>query len=252
MKPRLIILAAGEGRRLGGKVKTLVSFTGYGTALYGIADNLARHVEHVTVVAGYRRWQLFEAVPSVFGRFGLEAGVVLNDSWKSTNTAYSLALALESVMWACGVLVCNADLVFINPLKVGLVPSLDDQHTSWALCDPEVTEDEEAVLVRFEAIGGKTRVGVIGKIGTGDAEAVGLYYLSPTLCAAYLDTWRRMPRGERAKAYHEDVLNTLDPQRLNMEPWVLPGAAKVLEFDTPEDVERIEAELDGADYKNLL
>ena len=109
-KPRAVILAAGCGRRmeseLGGDPKCMLSF-GEETLLerqFRILEECGIERCNILVVAGYSRDRL--CIPS-------DASIIVNERFETTDNAYSLELALDSIRDVRGeVLVLDSDLAY--------------------------------------------------------------------------------------------------------------------------------------------
>lgn len=121
---RAVILAAGNGRRLGATrgPKALLEVGG-STILERQVDALrAAGVRDVVVVVGYQRERVVEACAPLGRRLGVRFTFVENESWAETNTAYSMSLAAP-FMVGQPTFTLNGDVLFprslLRDLRVG-------------------------------------------------------------------------------------------------------------------------------------
>lgn len=110
---RAIILAAGQGVVLDGMIKCLIRHPSDGRPLLEHALDAFAGLQ-VTVVVGYRAVEIMQSYPRLH--------YVFNEEWAVTNSAYSLALALDSE--PC--LVVSGDIFFRHSLVRHLLASPED------------------------------------------------------------------------------------------------------------------------------
>lgn len=107
-----VIAAAGFGSRLGmGMPKCMIEVEGR-TVLSRLVDTLAPHVSTIHLVVGYRE----EMVIEYCARHHRDVVVVRNTEFRTTNTAYSLALGARHLSGK--VLYLDGDLL-LDPASVG-------------------------------------------------------------------------------------------------------------------------------------
>ncbi len=158
---RVIILAAGKGRRLGlGLPKCLTPIVEGYTILDLQLHHLHRLVEQVTVVVGHREELVRRLYP--------ECHFVSNAEYETTNTAFSLALALEhageeDVLWV------NGDVVF-DPQVLDRIVARGKSALATKRCN---TGDEE-VKYRADTDGRLTAVSKGLTDGLGEAVGVNI------------------------------------------------------------------------------
>lgn len=221
---QLIILAAGMATRLEGvstaRPKALLDIHGQ-PLLHHQIDVIASafDLERTVVVVGYR----MEVVREVGGA---QLTYVENPDFASTNTATSLAMALEA--HPVDTLLLNGD-VYLD----GTAAAAVRDHRTAALCDFRETLTAEDVQV---VVGEDDSIERIGKDIGGVGEAVGLYRLTEADAHAYLAEYRPTDDGQR---YYEDVFNRLLADgRLTMTAAPL-GSAAAMEVDDGNDLDRL-------------
>ncbi len=218
---RAIVLCAGAGVRVAELTR------GRPKSFLPIADETLIHrqlrllkeagVEDVTLVVGFQA-KLFR--DTFAGHQFVE-----NPDYRSTNTAYSLSLALRTTEEKT-VLVMNADVFFDETVLPGVlahaggcVAALDRKRNG---------EEEIKVLLANDQITG------LGKYVNEDlsiGEAFGVYKLSPTM-ARYLR--REILLQNNPKAFYERAIDQLLRGGHIMNVYDI-GEAFCMEIDTPED-----------------
>jgi choline kinase len=108
-----VILLAGEGRRLGGKIPKCLNIIGGKTILERQLSSLGKvGVEKAVCVVGYERQQVQRRVTECWNG---DVRFVENDVYKTTNTIYSLWLAIKHIeddfIYMNGDVVFRADLL---------------------------------------------------------------------------------------------------------------------------------------------
>lgn len=239
----LVILAAGMGRRLGREAKPIKNIEGYGKPLRKTMELFRPYCDKVLVVVGYEYEKVMdEAESAALALDYKELLIVVNESYNSTNTAASLAIALEEVRGP--VLVSNGDLVFFDKNKVRdlLDPYFGDafRDSSWAATHRKDVPRDEDIKVWTEG----TQIKSIGK-KSGPyrfrfqcwGEAVGVYRFSEEFALAFRGI---VKEGDFASKYYEDIVSKYCRK---LEFLCAEVGDLVREFDTPEDVKEIEARL---------
>jgi CTP:molybdopterin cytidylyltransferase MocA len=112
---RAVILAAGKGERLNGKVKALLEVGG-STIIDRLIGQLWRTGTPPVVVVGYHA----DKIVRHLGSFPL---YVYNDRYASTGSAESLRLALEALHFEEDVVVAYADTVFDSLTVASIIHS---------------------------------------------------------------------------------------------------------------------------------
>ena len=218
---RAIVLCAGAGVRVAeltrGRPKSFLPI-GDETLIHRQLRLLKEAgVEDVTLVVGFQA-KLFR--DTFAGHQFVE-----NPDYRSTNTAYSLSLALRTTEEKTG-LVMNADVFFDETVIPGVlahgggcVAALDRKRNG---------EEEIKVLLANDQITG------LGKYVNEDlsiGEAFGVYKLSPTM-ARYLR--REILLQNNPKAFYERAIDQLLRGGHIMNVYDI-GEAFCMEIDTPED-----------------
>lgn len=187
---KAIILCAGRGGRLypltKDKPKCLLEF-GAKTVLECCLENLrSAGIQDILLVTGYKKESVEALVRSRdFGRVAF----VVNEKFGTTNTAYSLNLALKSV--DSDFILINGDVLFDRAILEGLLRHPDKNCIA---VDADIALDSEEIKV-------EARQGRVEKIGKeldprqSLGEAIGLYKIGRDLigelAAIYDDLERR-------------------------------------------------------------
>jgi choline kinase len=180
-------------------------------------------IERITIVVGFQ-----EAEVRAVG--GPDLHYVVNPDYAESNTAHSLALALEER--PDDTLLMNGDVLCDQVAVIQSCPLI-----SGAVCEFKEVVDPEEVQVRLDPAGSVVN---IGKDIGGVAEAVGIYRFSADWATQYLRTYA----PDFKNRYYEDVFNRMlshDP----VEPFAAVdlGGGYAVEIDTPADLERAKAHL---------
>jgi choline kinase len=202
---RAIILAAGVGRRIKEETKNtpkcLLKVDGR-SILDMQVDALKGY--DITIVVGYEAGQIMEKYPRL--------NYVFNPDFASTNTIYSLCLALDHK----DTLVLNGDVVF-DPKILAMLGKPNCAAVEFKTVDPEEVQvkiDEEIIR--------------IGKNISGEAEAVGIYRFSGNFCQKLKEQMKEMERT----LYYEDAVDKILP--FDFHPADIKGLL-AKEVDTPAD-----------------
>jgi len=202
-----VIAVAGMGSRLGlGLPKCMIEIQGK-TILSRIVNTLRSKVEIINIVVGYRE----EMVIEYCSQHHRDVGIVRNPNYKTTNTAYSMALGSRHL--SDKVIYLDGDLI-ISPTSVEkFIQSASKHNVLVGLTD---AKSENAVFAH----------------GYQDnKDIINLTKFSRTEGSSY--EWANIVSGpanlmENAERYVFEHLEGLLP---------LPGAVlEVAEIDTPEDL----------------
>lgn len=218
---RAIVLCAGAGVRVaeitGGKPKSFL-LIGDQTLIERQLELLrGAGVEDITLVVGFEAKIFRDSFP--------ECHFVENPDYRSTNTAFSLALALRAKEERT-VLVLNADVFFDESVLPGI---LGAQGDSVAALDCKRNGEEE-----IKVLHDGTRITGLGKYVNEDmaiGEAFGVYKLSPRF-ARYLR--REILLQNNPKAFYERGIDQLLRGGHVMTTYDIEEAF-CMEIDTAED-----------------
>lgn len=218
---RVIILAAGEGKRirsLTDSPKCLLKINGE-----AIIDRtlriLKKHCCTPEIVVGYE----FYRIKSHLGK----QKYIFNPLWNKSNTLISLAFAIAEN--TDDALVINGDLLFRENL---IEKMLSERHSSCAvqyLNDP--TAEEVKVAIGKTLSARRFVVTQIGKNVDSSLEAVGAYLFGSEILRSIRKTMVHLERVN--ELYYEDALNLCLGHTL-----VPIYTENAIEVDTPEDYDR--------------
>jgi choline kinase len=236
---RGIILAAGNGRRLGYTAgpKALVSIHGR-TILERQVTALARAgVREVLVVVGYMRELVQEHCAALETRIGVEITQVVNPHWAKTNTVYSMHLAI-GLLEGRDAFTLNGDVLF----PTGVLAGLRAAGRAIALAVDEKPCGQEEVKVK---LGPDDSLQAIHK-GMASAEAAGEFIGIARFTAAAASSFHRALEDELREhgpmSYYDYALSRLPVE--TQAHGVRFRDVPMIEIDFPEDLER--AQLDVA------
>ena len=208
---KVIILAAGQGFKLDGFNKLLISDPDDGlTILEKFVAGFG--AENITVVVGYR-------AINVMNRFQ-NLNYVYNSKWSSLNNSYSLALALtdEPTLVISGDLIIDPELISALKLEARdvAVTKSTEHRTSSAI---NVQSNQNSVISEFYQ--GKTR-------DSEDKESVGIFYIKDK---ELLHRWRQNC-FDNPHAFAAQNL----PVNLSQDIYELcADKYQIVEIDTPND-----------------
>ena len=193
---RAILLCAGSGVRVAeitkGKPKSYLQVGNETLIERQLRLLRAAGVEHITLVVGFEAKVFRDSFP--------ECNFVENPDYRSTNTAYSLALALRATEERT-VLVLNADVYYEDGVIEGIIKH--PAPTAAALDRKRNGEEEIKVLLSGNQLSN------IGKYVSEDrsaGEAFGVYKISPQF-ARYLR--RELLLQNNPKAFYERGIDQL-------------------------------------------
>lgn len=225
---KAVILCAGQGRRLAplteNRPKCLLP-VGDKTILEHILDNLEdANIAEVILVTGFKR-QLVKNL--VNGKRNGRIRFVLNERFSSTNTAYSLNLALRTV--DSDFILINGDVLFDKGILMELI---DHPQKNCVVVDRRVALNEEEVKV----IADDNKVKRIGKeLRPEDClgEAIGINKLSGEIIPSLRDVFDDLEARKEHHHFFEIGIDRLIPRavlfgvHLTERAWI--------EIDTIED-----------------
>ena len=239
---RALILVAGQSVRMGyltkSSHKTLLKVADKPILNWMLRALQTNNVRDIIFVSGYHQDQLKQYVASTFA--DLSVTWVENVDYDTTNTAYSVNLARESVLGS------GDDIVLINGDVV-----LDHRAIQAVLAEPK----GNILATRLDRCGAEEvkfrldkdrRIVEIGKhLSPADAagESVGINRLSKDHLPALFDMiQQRIDHGEGRKEYYEHAFNALIGEGMEFRPADVTDLP-VMEVDTPEDYDTVCAQI---------
>jgi choline kinase len=234
---RVLILAAGQGRRLGASVppKVLLDFEGSSllTRHIRILDNCG--LRDITVVIGYRAEELRAEIVHLSRLRAPGVNLVRNPSFRN-GSIVSLWRACAVLRSGAPVILMDADVLYDSRLIVRL---LDSPHESCFLLDRSIEPGEEPVKLCID----RGRIVDFHKRPQIEhqwhGESVGFFRFSPAIAAELAERVDEyIAEGRTQVEYEEpirDLLLARDGSGFGYEdisglPWI--------EIDFPADVER--------------
>jgi choline kinase len=224
-RPLAVLLAAGTGSRLGGRLKALLPLEGRPLVDHCIDALAEAGVEQLLVVTGHAAGSLEAHLRALDSPMAIES--VHNPSYRELNNYFSLRVA-------CAVadgplLVLNSDIIFMR----GLVELVCEAEGSLRLAVERDSVDPEALKARGR--GGRVRA--LGKALDPVAafgEFIGISLLSNNVRRRYLTAAdEALSRGETT-LYYEDIYDRLCRRMEARAVEVAPGTWA--EVDCPSDV----------------
>lgn len=226
---KVIVLAAGMGRRLGGTCKPLLRLKAGGPTLIerNISTLLDFGLKNIVIVTGYQEDKIKRAVKTTFG--GANIRFISNPIYESSGSSYSLLMA-EQIFTKNDSIVMDADLLYDKKILSFL---LNCSRENVMLVDPKskATGEEVNVFARNDRFIGMGR-------GMRDptsyvGETIGMYRLSKS-------TGKKLAKGLGAvlkkrgrNLDYEEVFDSMAdelpiyPRKIPSIPWI--------EIDTKED-----------------
>jgi len=236
-----LILAAGNGRRLGPEIsqkkpKPLLSFDGKTILDYQVEALAEVGVEHIAVVVGYNQRAMYAATDQLARRLPVSFSFIENPIFDKTNTIYSMYLA--AYLMGEHMFILNGDVLFPVSVLKGLLASV---HPSALAVDVKLCGEEEVKVVtgqngRIERIGKKLQpVDCLG-------EFIGVARFDAVVAKAFADSLRHsVENEEKHTVFFEYALDRVAA----MVPLFSTPFYKepIIEIDFPEDFERAKREI---------
>jgi choline kinase len=216
----VVILAAGDGERLGFCVKSIEPIGDTCTmrnivqTFEALGRRTGQPVQFV-IVTGFRAQQLREWFAGAESRSNIS--LVYDELFYKKETGASLAMAFQNASLPGGTFVVNGDLFIAEPDSTGLMDQLNAMrhHDGLAIltapCEPD---DTEAVRVMSHGSGRERHVERIvrGEGYDSDLEAVGIFHLAAAAAGEYrcdertksqedIYTWLHDTRGVGMRAF---------------------------------------------------
>ncbi len=231
--PKAIILAAGIGSRLGSLTqdcpKCLLEVNGVKILERMITTSLACGISEFVFVLGFMHERIEEFVQTRFPK--IDAAFVLNKTFRSTNTGYSLLLA-EPHCRGRSFVKFDADVVFEEKIIVAL---LNDPHENCLCIDRNVTLGAEEVKV---IVGSGNRIFEASKTVPTEAaagESIGIEKIGAHAALSLFDELKSMMLDlSKHDEYYERAYENLCPMGVDFFAVDISGQ-KWGEIDTPED-----------------
>jgi choline kinase len=233
---KAIILAAGQGKRLGGRVPKCLATVGGRSLMQHQMDALLAHgIASVVVVVGFGKETVMEHLARDGPQTGLGVTFVENPVWERVNNVYSLWAARAEIDG--GFVLLNCDVLFHPQVLTRLLEATHDNviAVEYKRCG---SEEMKVVLAR-------DRVARLGK-GLDPVHAAGEYIglarFSGAGAAVYSEVLEEMvSRDQRHGDYYEEAMNRLI-QRTDIYPVDVTGLP-VIEIDFPEDLDAARSEV---------
>ena len=219
---RIVILAAGVGRRLeGGEEvpKALMSLHDGRSILEQQLDNIALYhsIKDVVVIVGYKQQHLRRAFHHLT--------FVENTHFAQTNTAKSLLLGMQDLE-AGPILWLNGDVVF-HPTLLG--PLIARDRTAMVVNHATVGEEE----VKYCTDGVGRIIEVSKQVKEPEGEALGINYCAEGDCIALRDSLEKCEDNDYFEAGIEASIQS------GIEVWAHPIVSHdCVEIDFAEDLDR--------------
>jgi len=230
--PKVIILAAGVGKRLNRIPKPLIKFGANKPALIerNISNLLDFGLNDIVIVSGYFEDEIKKVVKATFGRANIR--FIQNPVYESSGSGYSLLLA-ERVLTKNNSIIMDADILFDKRILNFI---LNCSRENALLVDPrsKFTGEEVSVFARDGmVIGmGKDMRDPTSYVG----ETIGIYRFSKSsgkkIVMGLKTTLKKKGRGIE----YENVFDAMSSQ-LSIYPTKIPDIPWI-EIDTKEDLAR--------------
>lgn len=239
-EPIAVVLAAGQGTRMGGeRPKTLIPLGGKPPLLHYILRGLSiAGIMRVKIVTGFRPEDIEAFVAA--GPRRPEVTYAANPRWAEAGNYHSLRVGLESTA-GNDVLVVNCDVVVHPDVYRRVAGAPADLVLALQARDDLDTEDMKVEL----------RNGSIAAIGKALApershgEYAGVSLVRPAAAAAYLEACERVEAEGDTSGYYEDLYaRVLDRVTTAAAP---VGPGEYAEVDEPADVAHAVEVIDSLD-----
>jgi L-glutamine-phosphate cytidylyltransferase len=233
---KAIILAAGQGKRLGGRVPKCLATVGGRTLMQHQMDALLAHgIVSVVVVVGFGKRAVIEHLAQSRAQAGLRVTFVENPVWERVNNVYSLWAARAEMDG--GFVLLNCDVIFHPEILTRL---LDTAHDNAIAVEYKRCGSEEMKVVVAGAR--VTRLSKDLDPARAVGEYIGLARFSAAGAAVYSEVLDEMvTRDQRHSDYYEEAMNRL-VRTTDIYPVDVTGLP-VIEIDYPEDLEAARSEV---------
>jgi choline kinase len=225
-----MILAAGQGRRLGGAYPKCLATVGGRTLMQHQVDALLAHgLRSLVVVVGFRRQAVVEHLAPYRAVPGVHVQFVENPFYATVNNVYSLWAA--RALMEPGFVLLNCDVLFHPEVLARLLAAPHD--SAIAVEHKRCGAEEMKVLLRGERV---VRLSKDLDPAAAAGEYVGLARFGPEgarACAEALD--EVVVRDRRHGEYYEEALNRV-AQCTDIHAVDVSGLP-VIEIDFPEDLD---------------
>ena len=235
-----IILAAGCGSRLGlarPVPKCLVEIGGRTLLQHQLGAFARAGIERAVIIVGFEAERVIAHATSLGQQLGVQIECRTSDTWRSTNTLVSMALAAD-VMRACeerGCYTANGDVLFDDRL----IDQITRAEGETAIAIEASRCAEEEVKVSVDASGRIQQISKQVDVHAALGESVGIARYRGDAVRAFADMLEEMaPEPDHARDYFEHALEAIAPD-VCLRAVVLDDAP-VIEIDFPQDLERAE------------
>ena len=230
-----IILAAGQGKRLGSpfgqKPKTLIEINSK-TLLERIIFGLSRiDANSIGIVTGFEAHQFKNVIEKFSINISSRIKIIENEEYENLGSFYSLFLALQHFSTQ-GVWIFDSDIIFDEKLFSTI---LTYDCSSSALCCTELTDNPDKVLVSMK----HNKVTQIGKLSRVDftadkrlLEYIGVLYLD----VSHINILQNLDESFYVEEYESVInklLNSMNFTVINL------GDMRWNEIDTMEDYQNV-------------
>lgn len=230
---KAIILAAGMGSRIRPMTdncpKCLLKVGGKTILEMMLSHIQSCGINEAVFVLGYLQDQIRDYVKTAFPE--LDATYLVNDDYSTTNTGYSLMLALRETKDSAFVKF-DADVVFDAEILRRLI---DSEHKNCLCIDKNIQLDAEEIKVTVE--GGNKVVKVSKSVRPVDAvgESIGIEKINGHTAALLLaELQKNMEDVENHQNYYEDAYERLIAKNVPFHALDISGL-RWTEIDTHED-----------------
>jgi choline kinase len=231
---KAIILAAGMGSRIRPLTdncpKCLLKVGGR-TILEMMLTHIQRcGINEVVFVLGYLQDQIRDYVKTTFPK--LDATYLVNDDYSTTNTGYSLMLALRETK-NCAFVKFDADVVFDAEILRRLI---DSEHENCLCIDKNIQLDAEEIKVTIEGADKVVKVSKSVRPIDAVGESIGIEKINGHTGELLLaELQRNMLDVENHQNYYEDAYERLIAKAVPFHTLDISGL-RWTEIDTHEDL----------------
>jgi 2-aminoethylphosphonate-pyruvate transaminase len=227
---KVIVLAAGVGKRLGRVSKPMLRFGGKTLIERNIQHILETGLKNITIVTGYLEDKVKKTVKEKFSQANIR--FISNPAYDSSGSGYSLLLA-ERIFRNNDFIFMDADILYDARILNFL---LNCSHENVVLVDPQsgFEGEEVSVFARENRVVGLGKDMRYPELYAG--EAIGMYRFSKSAGRLLANELKTILEKRGKNVEYEDVLDSLAkqvsiyPRRIPPLPWI--------EIDTEEDMIR--------------